>query len=109
MRRMVVLNLRRTVRFVLKLRAEESSFRRLTAPLFFYSGGWQAAEFAQKTLHQNIEVELANRLGFGHEENDMLGVPRNTEVDGVFAEPVFEGKVHGGLMSSPQTLMHDVC
>ena len=75
-------------------------------------GGWQAAEFAQKNIQTNLEVELANRLGIGHEvnrkqfvldkkshcnekkkENNMLGAPQNTEVDGIVGnqESIYEG------------------
>ena len=58
-------------------------------------GGWQAAEFAQKELHRNLEVELGNRLGFGHAENNMLGT--NLAVGTGLGE--FEGKVHERLVS----------
>ncbi|KAH9253761.1 hypothetical protein BASA81_008379 [Batrachochytrium salamandrivorans] len=56
--------------------------------------GWQAAQFAQRELHRNLEVELGNRLGVGHEENGMLGLSNPQE-----PAQLFEGKVHERLVS----------
>lgn len=56
--------------------------------------GWQAAQFAQRELHRNLEVELGNRLGVGHEENGMFGQSNPQE-----PAQLFEGKVHERLVS----------
>jgi hypothetical protein len=61
-------------------------------------GGWQAAEFAQRELHRNLEVELGNRIGFGHAENNMLG----SNVSNVVTTPgqnEFVGKLHERLVA----------
>jgi len=55
-------------------------------------GGWQCSDYVSKTLHRNLEIELGNRLGLGHEENDMLGSRKDPG-------EVYEGKVHERLVS----------
>jgi len=59
-------------------------------------GGWQAAQFAAKNLHHFLAIELGNRLGVGHEENDMLGSPDESP-GGVFEGMVKERMVVGAL------------
>jgi hypothetical protein len=60
--------------------------------LFDGHGGWQCSDYVSKTLHHNLAIELGNRLGFGHEENENLGGPKDSGA-------VFEGKVHERLVS----------
>lgn len=64
-------------------------------------GGWQAAEFAQKELHRNLEVELGNRIGLGHAENNMLG--SNTPVGTAPGQGEFVGRIHDRLVSGAIT------
>ncbi len=61
-------------------------------------GGWQCSEYVHKELHNNISVELQNRLGLGHEENNMFGQGQDAGDASEEGVGIFEGKINERLV-----------